>query len=249
MFQSGLASPVTLAPKSARAIGPNEFPPDMLAAFASSAQTIDLTMDNDGSSMKVGMDNVGSTADKPIELDLEGMDIDMTMTDLFGDTADTVSNDVNATMEGLFSPIVMEPEANQDNNTGKSIKTEGPFLEALGQSNHEDDIFSSLDVQSQQSKDTSSVTRSAPSPASLIASFETASQLQAMDPMSSSTVPVSEAPFDIGALDLSHLTHLSPSFFGTASETDMSFSMDMDHFMATVNEGKEDAMGKKMDAS
>ncbi|GLB36564.1 hypothetical protein LshimejAT787_0308520 [Lyophyllum shimeji] len=246
MFHSGLASPVTLAPRSARAIGPNEFPPEMLAAFASSAQPIDLTMDNDGSDMEVGMENVGGSVDKPIELDLENMEIDMSMTDLFGDSADTGSNDANTTMEGLFSPIVLEPDANRNNDTANSDKID---LETLGQSGNEEDIFSSLNVPNPESKDASSVTRSAPSPASLIASFESASQLQAMDPMSSSTVSVPEAPFDIGALDLSQLTNLSPSFFGSAPETDMNFSMDMNEFMATVNEGKEDAEGNKPDGS
>ncbi|KAF8060976.1 hypothetical protein FPV67DRAFT_1423135 [Lyophyllum atratum] len=248
MFSSGLASPVTLAPKSARAIGPTEFHPDIMAAFASTTQPIDLTMDTDGGDVKMAMDNVGGTAEKPIELDLEGMDIDMAMTDLFGDPGDTSSNDANSNMDGLFSPIVIEPDPRGAENTGKSMKAE-PFLETLGQTSNDDDIFSSLDVQSdtnqfQELKHASSASRSAPSPASLMASFESASQLQAMEPLSSSNLSGTEAPFDISTLDLSNL---SPSFFEGTSETDMNFSMDMDQFLATVNEGKEDGEGKKMD--
>ncbi|KAF5377305.1 hypothetical protein D9615_006386 [Tricholomella constricta] len=251
MFSSGLASPVTLAPKSARAIGPNEFPPDLMAAFASSSQSIDLTLETDNADVKMTMENVGTTADKPIELDLEGMDIDMAMTDIFGDTADTGSNDANATMDGLFSPIVVESDVSEVNDTSKPDKTHTPFLETLGQATSGDDIFSSLDVpddpnQHQQLKDASSSIRSAPSPASLLASFESSSQLQTINSMSSSNMSVPDTSFDISSLDLSNL---SPSFFGGASETDINFSMDMDQFLATVNEGKQDGEGKKEDAT
>ncbi|KAG6903004.1 hypothetical protein C0995_008577 [Termitomyces sp. Mi166 len=233
MFSSGLASPVTLAPKSARIGGTNEFP-DLMAAFTSSSQTIDLTMDNDGGDVKMGLENVSGTADRPIELDIEGMDIDMAMTDLFGDPADTGSNDVNA-MDGLFSPIVIEQGTNTE--SAKPIKTEETFLRNIGQTNNEDDIFSALNVQgntseSQQSKDVPSVPRSAPSPASLLASFTSPSQLQGIDQISSNNIAVTEAPFDMSGLDLANLDQ---TFFGGATEADMNFSMDMDQFMATVN--------------
>lgn len=84
----GLPSPVTLAPKSGRITSTSEFPPDFMAALAASEITdqpvdIDLTMLPEEAPL-------GSSADRPIELDLEGMDIDMTNVDvdvktLFGD--------------------------------------------------------------------------------------------------------------------------------------------------------------------
>jgi hypothetical protein len=118
MFKKGLASPVTLAPKSAR-LGPNEFPPEFMAAFANSSvppdvtsepPTIDLTLPNylhasqeeNDSTMNSG---VGDSSDKPIELDL---DIDMAnMTDIFGDPDADNSEDSNI-RDGLFSPVLNE---------------------------------------------------------------------------------------------------------------------------------------------
>ena len=82
----GLPSPVTLAPKSGRATATSEFPPDFMAALAASEMAnrpvdIDLTMlpEEATATAHVGLDTtLGSSADRPIELDLEGMDIDMT---------------------------------------------------------------------------------------------------------------------------------------------------------------------------
>lgn len=86
----GLPSPVTLAPKSGRATATNEFP-DFMAALAAPDITrpvdIDLTMlpEEGPTTTHVGLDpSLGSSADRPIELDLEGMDIDMDVS-LFGD--------------------------------------------------------------------------------------------------------------------------------------------------------------------
>ena len=95
----GLPSPVTLAPKSGRATATSEFPPDFMAALAASELSnrpvdIDLTMlpEEASASAHVSLDAaLGSSADRPIELDLEGMDIDMTNVEgvdvktLFGD--------------------------------------------------------------------------------------------------------------------------------------------------------------------
>lgn len=86
----GLPSPVTLAPKSGRLTATSEFPPDFMAALAASDLAgrpvdIDLTMlqEEAGGTAHVGLDStLGSSADRPIELDLEGMDIDMTNVDV-----------------------------------------------------------------------------------------------------------------------------------------------------------------------
>ena len=94
---------------SARPVGPNEFPPDFINAFTTAAvpnerpPTIDLTLSDD---IGIPQDRVplglglGDTSDKPIELDLDSMDIEMaSMTDLFGDTAEASEGS-----NGLFSP-------------------------------------------------------------------------------------------------------------------------------------------------
>lgn len=253
MFSSGLASPVTLAPKSARAVGPNEFPPELMAAFASSGTVLDqdvgmgLTIsapdEHSHNDAKLSMDaNVGSTADKPIELDLEAMDIDIT--NMFGDSVEPNAVDTNA---GLFSPVMAESDAA---STIKSEdKTERSFLDALGQPhNEEEDIFTSLGAQGgsnqpQQSQVSSSIPQSAPSPATLLASFSTSSsQLHAES--SSSHDPGSDAQFDLNTLDLSSL---STGFFGDPPDADMNFPMDINAFLnlGSVSDGKEETQGTR----
>ncbi|KAL1738731.1 hypothetical protein HDZ31DRAFT_50531, partial [Schizophyllum fasciatum] len=105
-LSSGLSSPVTLAPKSARPMSSAEYANDIMAALTSSSSdpsqaplsaamggppsaqmgpppppqpsamdTIDLTGDLD----VPGPGDVGGSAEKPIELDLDGMDLGMSM--------------------------------------------------------------------------------------------------------------------------------------------------------------------------
>ncbi|KAF8887764.1 hypothetical protein BD779DRAFT_1786028 [Infundibulicybe gibba] len=229
MFSTGLASPVTLAPKSARALGPNEFPPELMAAFAPASSVdvanrtvdIDLTVpDNNQVSNDVEMimdSNVGSSADKPIELDLESMEIDMaTMTDLFGD-ADSSSNDANNAVDGLFSPVVGGPENSivSSDMSVKMEKDERVFLDALevGHRANEDDIFTSVNTNTDNSvnqalKGPALSSQSVPSPGSILAGFPSPSQLNALD-----------------SIDLSNL---DAGFFGNDTEGEMNFSMDME---------------------
>lgn len=81
---SGMHSPVTLAPRTARpGTATGEIPPDLMAAIASSEAAaasrpvdIDLTLDSDptGDSRAMNLDidpTLGGSADKPIELDLD----------------------------------------------------------------------------------------------------------------------------------------------------------------------------------
>lgn len=116
----GLPSPVTLAPKSGRTTATSEFPPDfMMTALASEIGArpveIDLTIlpEEGPATTRVGLDPpLGSSADRPIELDLEleGMDIDMSMS-LFGEepandisTAIPFNNPPTAAGENASSP-------------------------------------------------------------------------------------------------------------------------------------------------
>jgi hypothetical protein len=93
----GLPSPVTLAPKSGRITATSEFPPDFMVALAASEIArpvdIDLTMlpEERPTTAHVGLDPPLGSSARPIELDLEGMDIDMTDVDvsLFGDEPTT----------------------------------------------------------------------------------------------------------------------------------------------------------------
>ncbi|KAH9060792.1 hypothetical protein EDB87DRAFT_1576715 [Lactarius vividus] len=87
----GLPSPVTLAPKSGRVTATSEFPPGLMAALAASdianrPVDVDLTMlppEEAPAVAHVGLDAaLGSSADRPIELDLEVMDIDMANVDV-----------------------------------------------------------------------------------------------------------------------------------------------------------------------
>ncbi|KAF9263109.1 hypothetical protein L218DRAFT_928326 [Marasmius fiardii PR-910] len=178
LFSSGLHSPVMLAPRSAR---PTDYT-DIMAAFGPSAEPnvdIDLTLpDADASdNMNMGVNqSLGSSADKPIELDMEGMDMAM---DLFGDPQDST-----------FSPIVENPsEASGKLNKQEDTDTNN-FLSSLGVGTggnvNADDIFSSLQSASDhqtsgRNGNGSGVTDSlqipsgnaeaAPSPRTLIASF------------------------------------------------------------------------------
>ena len=95
LAQLGLSSPVTLVPKSGHLTATNEFPPDFMAASATSTRPaeIDLSLlpEEGPTTAHIGLDpSLRSSADRPIELDLEGMDIDMTDVDvsLFGDKPD-----------------------------------------------------------------------------------------------------------------------------------------------------------------
>ena len=88
----GLPSPVTLAPKSGRTTATSEFPPDFMTALASGieiggARPVDIDLSMGSATTHVGLDpSLGSSADRPIELDLEleGMEIDMDVS-LFGE--------------------------------------------------------------------------------------------------------------------------------------------------------------------
>ncbi|KIM84681.1 hypothetical protein PILCRDRAFT_818279 [Piloderma croceum F 1598] len=232
MFSSGpLASPVTLAPKSAR---PSTTEIDFMAVFETRDPNnrpvdIDLTLPdteppdgNTSSDVNMNVDaSLGNSADKPIELDL-----DINMSDLFGDTADDGSTDPNAS---LFSPVAGSHElssaAGQDQ---KSVKRENMGMEildvlsAVGDADRHNDLFASFQNnrqpsgQSQLQSNTtseglsaplgpsSSGNGSAPSPASILASFA-APQMNTNDHPTSPdahNLPGGDASFDISSIDL-----------------------------------------------
>ena len=233
---SGLASPVTLAPRSARPSTANDLPPDLMAFASGSSDEavnrsldIDLTVPDDSNTVTDisagtnGVDMIldstlGSSADKPIELDLD-MDIEMSMTDLFGDTVESTTNE---TMEGLFSPPTTTPDLTIPGTAvdGKTAMKEEAMgmemldaLSAVGGTSENQVLFGSLGANSQHNIDPGPINSSVPtgtspsaippSPASLLASFEAASHIHPADTLSSTHQNVSpDTPFDF---DLSTL--------------------------------------------
>ncbi|KAI0825238.1 hypothetical protein BC628DRAFT_1320608 [Trametes gibbosa] len=140
MIPSGLSSPVTLAPRSARA----SLPPDLVMAalgdVAARSVDIDLTVDPDVSMGAPGGENLevalGSSADKPIELDF---DVDM---EFFGG-ASGASDNAN---QHIFGPA-----GHSQNPDGVKTKVEDSMdmdllkaLQSVGPSTPGDDLFASL---------------------------------------------------------------------------------------------------------
>ena len=232
MFKKGLASPVTLAPKSAR-LGPNEFPPEFMAAFANSSvppdvtsepPTIDLTLPNSLHVPQEGNDStmnngVGDSSDKPIELDL---DIEMAnMTDIFGDPDPDDSDDSNI-RDGLFSPVLNEPP----------------------QAENFENFVANPDLVSQLAAAEPSILQShstsVPSPGSLLAQFSSSRMMDHKpSPSDNVAIPIIPENFDINAIDLSNL---STGFFSNAQDSGVSFPMDMEAFL-TLGTGEEKGEG------
>lgn len=115
LFPKGLVpSPVSLAPKSARPSATTDI--DLMAAFASAAansQRVDIDLTEPESPMMASIDpSLGSSADKPIELDLDGIEMEMSdMTNLFGDDPESTSRDGQTTVNSLFSPATADSGA------------------------------------------------------------------------------------------------------------------------------------------
>lgn len=246
---------MTLAPRSARPYGPNELPPEIMAALASASSDtqsrpvdIDLTSPDHATAPDVEMTGIGSSADKPIELDLDAMEIDMAaMSDLFGD-ADANSNNSGANSnagEGLFTPVIPGPDlAHRLGGDGKGgVKEENDeesFLSALsGAAGGGDDMFASLrgnagpSNQSVASGSASAQQMSAPSPGSLLASFS--HQMGgASDDASHNHNPGGDASAQAYDLDALDLTNLGAGFFGDDTqnaETDMNMVFDMEELL------------------
>ncbi|KAF8633943.1 hypothetical protein AX15_001126 [Amanita polypyramis BW_CC] len=213
LFSGGLASPVTLAPKSARALGSNEFPPELMAAFASATSTtanpsaesvgIDLTVEDNETRLPMEIDQVaGSSADKPIELDLDTMEIDMP--DLFSD-----------------------PGAH-GNTTRPLVKSqkEGNFLSTF--------TGDARNIMFPRATKPSSSGQRAQSPSTILANFSQPGSDDGAPLNSNGSATAGGTTFDISSLDLSHL---SPSFFSNSGDTDAGFSMD--DFLGMGGAGKE----------
>lgn len=236
MGLTGLASPISLAPKSARPMAGNELPPDLLAALAASANQgvdIDLTLPDSSHSMDMpGMEphgsrrvsgDVGNSADKPIELDLD-LDGHMTDLDLFGDVP---GGDQHTDVDGLFNDASSSAAA--AGVSGSSNNNMGDIFNALsGNQRETDDLIASLGAQSEGSNLPGSSTATAPSPASLLASLASSSQhgneLGMPHDMSGSSGSIDAAhaqgqAFDYNNLNMADISSsFGPYFEGKGSE-------------------------------
>ncbi|KAF8665170.1 hypothetical protein AX16_000634 [Volvariella volvacea WC 439] len=237
LYPSGLASPVTLAPKSARPVGPNEFPPEFMAAFTQPAPSdharvdIDLTVpdaaphDTDDA---MALDpTAGSSADKPIELDFD--------MGIFEESAGDTSQ-----VGELFGSGTNGESSTQD----QTQKVDDNFLQALGVPEHDtaQQILASFTNEgSNPSENTDQNLKapqtgeaSAPSPNTLVSGFA-ASQMA-----SGSSNQSNISHFDFSGIDLSAMQHFQGDFFG-GEGVDMNFNMDMSAYlgMDAAAEGKD----------
>ncbi|KAI6010184.1 hypothetical protein EDC04DRAFT_2581158, partial [Pisolithus marmoratus] len=232
LYSKGLlASPVSLAPKSARPTGTSDI--DLIAAFASANASqhvdIDLTVDDSPPAMMSRMTApLGSSADKPIELDLDGIDMDMP--DLFGDGPESSSGDGQVAMDGLFTPTTTEAGAPGDDVQSKDVKSSNAvgmaIFDALTveSSNHGSNLFETIQGSSsdQMNDGSQQMRHGGGSPGSLLASFTN-------QPQHSSGVEHMQTDFDLSAIDFSSL---DPAIFGSQS-------MDMDTLLNIHHPGTD----------
>ena len=236
MFQKDLASPVTLAPKSARPAGPNEFPSDLMLAFSNTPiqsdlvrgpSTMDLTMSDSTHMTKEPSSlplQLGNTADKAIELDLD-MDIDMAnMTDLFGDPA-RPENPTNA-VDRLFIPMKRD-EGSQAEGPSKENVLSGFEIDADVDAELFGEFHPDTELEQGNPANTTGGVQSGPSvpsPGSLLAQFsasdleDTKASLTAEHTLSS----VSGGGFDMTSIDL------DSGFFAPGQNPEIDFRVDME---------------------
>ncbi|RXW18436.1 hypothetical protein EST38_g7412 [Candolleomyces aberdarensis] len=211
LFQSGLGSPVTLAPRSARPLGANELPPDFMSAFGGSSSDsgrqadIDLTLPDVIQGASVDL-TAGDSSDKPIELDL---DVDL---DLFGDESGNAgpSQDSMETSGGLFSPGLGAGSTN--NGPGKD-----DFFNHLEGDHGE--IFSALASSTQGGAETPKVNHSQPDNLSMPSPGTFLNNFSSTNPDNGNT----NEQFDFNGIDL---TNIDPGFFSAEQTGDLTFPVD-----------------------
>ena len=234
MIPSGLSSPVTLAPRSARA----SLPPDLVMAALGDAANrpvdIDLTLDGDIDMAGPSSDgqvremvpidtSLGSSADKPIELDL---DMDMDVGGYFAHSTQAAPGGADA---NLFGPNagsqMVKPKEEQIDMDILSV------LQSVEHTTDGEDIFASLGGapagQSAAPASTSSVTDlqkgpvAAPSPNTLLAGLAAASPSQHGDSAAAPPTPGQGASFDFLAMG---------DFSDPVPATNVDLDMHMDDF-------------------
>ncbi|EMD41538.1 hypothetical protein CERSUDRAFT_110091 [Gelatoporia subvermispora B] len=224
VLQSGLSSPVTLAPKSAlRTSVHSDLMMAALGEAASRPVDIDLTvsdadMDLHRSNSNPSLEtSLGSSADKPIELDLD-------MDDIFVDAeqrANANSQDPGKTMFPSMPPHDTNTNAPLNMPDIKPKLEEHLTLDMFKELDHANgtehsDIFASIDPLDPQggtsqppASDAQKVPTGAPSPGSILASFAGPS-----NPSETQPSQQDQASFDFNSIDLSGFQHVDTGFFG-----------------------------------
>ncbi|EPQ61116.1 hypothetical protein GLOTRDRAFT_32415, partial [Gloeophyllum trabeum ATCC 11539] len=237
--QNPLASPVTLAPRSARPTAASEFPPDFLTALASadaSERSVDIDLSGSdpvpSTSHETG---AGSSADMPIELDLD-MDlgnsanlVDDMAKNLFRNSAPS-DNNANASVQDLMNQA-QSASAGLD-GAGSQQQDGMDIFNALSSSDQTQEgheIFGSLHGPEQGQENPPqgqshlelgsgmpSSSNSAPSPGSILAGLNPSSAAPDAASQSMDQVPALGTPFGMN-LDLSNMSNFDPDFdFGQA---------------------------------
>ncbi|KZT22112.1 hypothetical protein NEOLEDRAFT_1138453 [Neolentinus lepideus HHB14362 ss-1] len=244
LARSALASPVTLAPKSARPTASTEFPPDFLSSLAGASEghvDIDLTTSELHSGSNAD-NTAGNSADKPIELDLD-MDAD-----IFGPASGPSNTATSTVVQDLMNQNGVSAPSGLDNAAHKDQdRIDMEIFGALDQANEGHEIFGSFHgpeqgtsdhpPQADQPNPTSST--AAPSPGSLLASFNTASS--GAGEHSSDNVSGLDASFDMGSLDLGGISNDFNSGFDFGPHTENGTFSDMEALfnLGDENESKD----------
>lgn len=241
MYPSGLASPVTLAPKSARPVGPNEFPEDLLNVFETPVDRPVFETPVDGPVFETSVDRpvFESPVDRPvIDLTLTGndgqhqiktridttagdssdkpieldLDMDMDMNDLFGDDPETSNR--NGFSAGVDNMFAMTGTGGPGNKSSKATD----FMDL-----NPHDIFATLSNNSMNPAPDlrnvdSSTTAGAPSPATLLAT--------GFPQHLNTSHPGTDHPFDMTSLgDLGDLTEFDSTSGFSLSDMDAFLNM------------------------
>ncbi|KAF8912898.1 hypothetical protein CPB84DRAFT_1841340 [Gymnopilus junonius] len=249
VFTKGLASPVTLAPKSARALGPSESFPELMATFGGSSSTLDaghgppnmdlslpdgMHMSEKGPDLATLAAGLGDSLEKPIELDLDAMDIEMaSINDHFGSPVE----DPGHTGDGLFSPVLDNGESGQQLQVenDQSQKEENDLANFQMDANMHDELFGNFSSRGQMELTSDASiphppSTSMPFSTSLLAQFSSAAD--SMEGKTSSTgdslVPDSGETFVLNSIDLANL---GSGFFSDGQSPEMNFSLDMESFL------------------
>jgi len=263
LYSKGLASPVTLAPKSARPMDTAEFSGELMAAFATAS--VPLEVGHNTGNMALTLPKIhnqpsmstldvgaGDSSDKPIELDMDAMDMDMAnLTDQFGVPSDPgESSNIH---DGLFSPLEDDIEAQQlqTHNHLQSNKNEENALFQID-SNVDDELFGNftstgdleVDLNAPAGTMPQHQTTSIPSPGSLLAQLSSSGvmDVKPSSPTGNPSIHDPVASFDLGPIDLT----LDHNFFSNSQDGEIGLSMEMTSFM---NSGNGSSVGHGVEES
>lgn len=212
MNSMGLASPISLAPKSARPMEHGELPPEIIAALAAADRStgvsghIDLTLDDAVPGvMNVDVDKgAGSSADKPIELDL---DYDAHMSEIFGES------------QASGSDLTIDPSSSME------------ILNALSsgdQNQSADDLFAQFNSGSGAGSSSLSVPETgsiapAPSPSTFLADLASHDDSAKVDGPSGDGS--SSIPFNLSQIDIGDMSSGFGSYFSGMNQEGMNEMM------------------------